>query len=78
MLHVLENMGVAHFATRTFYRHQKAILQPSVDRVWDIQQTSLIAALCDQEEIIIGGGRKADSPGHSAIWQIHNNGASSQ
>ena len=27
--------------------------------MWDIQQTSLIAALCDGEEIIIGGDGKA-------------------
>ena len=66
VLRMLQHMGVKCYKRRTFFRHQRAVLQSAVDLVWEHEHIALIAALWDENENVIGGDGKADSPGHSA------------
>ena len=71
VLKVLEHMGVACISTRTFFRHQRHILIPAIQRIWEQQQQFSIALLQleqQQRDIVLGGDGRADSPGHSAKY----------
>ena len=67
-LRVLNHMGVLTISSPTFFRHQKSFLFNAVKTVWTQQQTALLAALADENGIVIGGDGRADSPGHSAKY----------
>ena len=52
---------------RTFFRHQHKYLHPLVSSVWKEQQPITFAKMNDNgQTLILGGDRRADSPGHSA------------
>ena len=64
-------MGVACISTRTFFCHQRHILIPAIQRIWEQQQLFSVAMLQlekQQRDIVLGGHGRADSPGHSAKY----------
>ena len=66
MFHVLK---CATVSAHTFYRHQREILLPSVDRVWERHQLSVLQSIADQKtNLFLSGDGRADSPGHSAKY----------
>jgi len=68
-LQVLHQMGVAVTSTRTYFRHQKEILQDAVRHVWKDHQEALFAGLqAEQQDLTCGGDGRADSPGHCAKY----------
>lgn len=69
VLRVLTHMGIAVPTVNTFYRHQRELLWPAVQRRWTLHQTALIAALgCSENKLVLGGDGRANSPGHSAKY----------
>ncbi|XP_055997869.1 uncharacterized protein LOC125647150 [Ostrea edulis] len=54
-------------SSSTFHRIQITYLVPSIDKFWTDQQDAIIDEFRDQDLIVLGDGRK-DSPGHSAQY----------
>ena len=51
---------------RTFFRHQRQYLQPSISFAWKNQQLALFSSLKEQRKgLVLSGDGRADSPGHS-------------
>uniref|UniRef100_A0A3P9IFT0 THAP-type domain-containing protein n=1 Tax=Oryzias latipes TaxID=8090 RepID=A0A3P9IFT0_ORYLA len=69
VLRMFQNMKVACISKRTFFRHQKDYLLPSIIHLWAEQQAWLIACLqAEQRGIVLAGDGRSDSPGHSAKY----------
>lgn len=67
VLHVLDTYRCATISKRTFYRHQKEYLQPSIYHVYKKHQSNLFSEIKKYRRgLVIGGDGRADSPGHSA------------
>ncbi len=67
VLRVLTHLGLASISRRTFSRHQKHILVPSVTKVWDEHQARVFAELREEgRPLILGIDGRADSPGFCA------------
>ena len=68
-LRMFSILNCASISKKTFFRHQRQILQPAVSSVWKQSQASLIDFMkeCDHRLVLSGDGR-ADSPGHSAKY----------
>ena len=67
VLRVLRYMSVAVHSTRTYFRHQRELVMPAVQRVWLEQQQWLLASLqAEDRPLVFCGDGRADSPGHSA------------
>ena len=68
-LRVFSSLNCATISRMTFYRHQKAFLQPAINYIWDREQDNLINRLLAQKQgLVLGGDGRADSPGHSAKY----------
>ena len=62
-------MNIAVMSIETFFRHQKLILFPAIERVWREEQQWLIASLQSEKRVLVlGNDGRADSPGHSAKY----------
>ena len=72
VLRVLQHMGVMTHTARTFFHHQREILYPAIEKVWQDQQaqnTAMLQVLAQEgRPVICGGDGRADSPGHSAKY----------
>jgi hypothetical protein len=66
---VPSHMGVSSISPRTFFRHQSALLQPVIRKVWADHQRAIVATIkADETPMVCGGDGRADSPGHSAKY----------
>jgi hypothetical protein len=66
---VLSHLGVASICSRTFFRHQRDILQPVIRWVWGKKKQSLVAEIkAGGDPMVCGGDGRADSPGHCAKY----------
>ncbi len=64
---MLEVLGVACIATRTYFRHQTQYLEPAILSAWAEEQATLIDELQDMDGgLIITCDGRCDTPGHSA------------
>ena len=73
VLKVMNHMGVATITARTFFRHQKEIIAPSIIKLWRNSQEWYVANLLSQERgLVLGGDGRADSPGHSAKFGTYS------
>lgn len=71
-LRILQHMGVASISERTFFLHQKYVLEPSLQHQWQLHQTGLLTQLLARgTPLTIGGDGRADSPGHSAKYGVY-------
>lgn len=69
VLRVLNSIGISTYCRRTFFRHQREILNPAITTVWKTQQENLLTVLeVEKRPLILGGDGRADSPGHSAKY----------
>ncbi|XP_024147228.1 uncharacterized protein LOC112158213 isoform X3 [Oryzias melastigma] len=72
VIRMFQNMKVACISKRTFFRHQKDYLLPSITHLWAEQQAWLIACLqAEQRGIVLAGDGRSDSPGHSAKYGMY-------
>ena len=68
-LRIFRILNCASINTKTFFRHQRQILQPTVSSVWKRTQMSLIQLMKSQNHsLVLSGDGRADSPGHSAKY----------
>ena len=77
VLRVLEIMDVSSYDRRTFFSHQRNILQPAIKTVWKEQQESHISLLQSEgRSLVLGEDGRADSPGHCAKFgtSLHHDG----
>lgn len=66
-LRVLQVLGCASITRRTYFRHQRQYLQPSILSVWSKHQAESMKELKKEKRgLVLGGDGRADSPGHSA------------
>ena len=61
-------MNCATITRKTFFRHQKAFLQPAISYIWKEEQEAIINHLTVTKEALVLGDGRADSPGHSAKY----------
>lgn len=67
ILRVLKLLKCASISNRTFFKHQRQYLQPSISSVWNKHQAEIIRQLKGEKRpLVLGGDGRADSPGHSA------------
>ena len=59
----------AMITSKTYFRHQRQILQPAVRLTWERHQQSLFETLkAKKKGLVLSGDGRADSPGHSAKY----------
>lgn len=69
VLRVFKHMRLWGIEKSTFFRHQRELLFPSIKRVWQRHQETLIGLLSARGDgIVIGGDGRADSMGHCAKY----------
>ena len=61
---VLSSLRLQTITERTYYRHQKAYLQPTILHQWKMEQAKVLdVAKATGKPITLGGDMRADSPG---------------
>ena len=69
VLRMLKYFGCATIGRKTFFRHQRDILQPAIHVQWRKQQQFLFHHVRSQnKELVLARDGRADSPGHSAKY----------
>lgn len=71
VLRVFDIMECSTICIRTFFRHQKTILQTSMNNLWEKRQKALFTQL-KNNPLELGGDGRADSPGHSAKYGTYS------
>ena len=66
-LRIFTILQCATITRKTFFSHQKEILQPAVHYTWEKHQKALFQEICGRNLVLSGDGR-ADSPGHCAKY----------
>jgi len=67
IFHFLECLHVANISDRSFHLQQSQYLQPAVLSEWNHHQCQFFLDIPKKDSsLLIGGDRRADSPGHSA------------
>ena len=64
----LQHLKVCNISIRTFFRHQKEYLFPTITKLWHQKQRTEFEKLQEQPPITVGGDGRADSPGHCAKY----------
>ena len=72
VLHVFKHMGVCCYTARTFFKHQKKFLFPTVLSYWDGCREKLLAALRPMKNLTWSGDGRFDSMGHNAKYGIYS------
>ena len=73
VLRVFSSLNCATIKRMTFFRHQKAYLQPAINCVWETEQRTLINELQRKKQgLVLGVDGRADSPGHSAKYGTYS------
>ncbi|KAL5011915.1 hypothetical protein ScPMuIL_010466 [Solemya velum] len=68
-LRMLEFMRVCHTSKATFILHQRNILYPAVERVWQNHQRKYVEkAKRSGKTLALGGDGRSDTPGHCAKY----------
>lgn len=71
VLRIFQFMNCHTITTRTFMNHQRRFLQPAIQNIWAIKQSCFLEDLHlsdRQNELIVGGDGRCDSPGHCAKY----------
>ena len=68
VLLVCRHMGLSVFALRTYFRHQRKFLFPTILYQWESYQSNLIMKLKGMKDLVWAGDGRFDSMGHSAKY----------
>ncbi|KAK3743480.1 hypothetical protein QZH41_013093, partial [Actinostola sp. cb2023] len=71
ILLVFQHMGICVYSARTFFRHQKFFLFPTVLHYWESYQADLITKLKNLKDVVWTGDGRFDSMGHSAKYGVY-------
>ncbi|XP_052815071.1 uncharacterized protein LOC128242077 isoform X1 [Mya arenaria] len=73
VLRIFEFINVLSISLSTFFSHQRTVLWPAIERVWTKCNDQLISVLLDrEEELVVAGDGRSDSPGHSAKFGVYS------
>ena len=68
-LRIFSFLKCCSISTRTFFRHQRQYLWPSVSTIWNFEQQNLLTSLRQNNtKLVLSGDGRADSPGHCAKY----------
>lgn len=68
---ILRFMNVPHINERTFSRHNKAYIQPTIIKMWHLEQEALQAEFRGRE-LSLAGDARCDTPGHCAKYSSYS------
>ncbi|XP_029936759.1 uncharacterized protein LOC115379929 [Myripristis murdjan] len=68
VIKVLNALKVKAISETAHYKNVTTYLNPCIYNAWKIHQAELFHSLSQEEEVILGGDMRADSPGHSAKY----------
>ena len=71
VLLVFRHMGLCVYSARTFFRHQKAFLFPTVLHHWETYQASLVNKIKQLKDVEWTGDGRFDSVGHCAKYGVY-------
>ena len=72
-LRIFTALNCATISLPTFFRHQSAYLQPTINFIWLRDQEKLLSTLKKNKvKLQVGGDGRADSPGHSAKYGTYS------
>ena len=72
VLLIFKHMGVCCYTARTFFKHQKKFLFPTVLTCWGRCREKMLAALRPMKNLIWSGDGRFDSMGHNAKYGIYS------
>lgn len=72
VLLLFRHMGLCCYKARTFFRHQKKFIFPSIIHHWERYRETLLHALRPTKNLIWSGDGRFDSMGHNAKYGIYS------
>ena len=71
ILLAFRHMGLCVHTARTFFRHQKKLIIPTVLTYWEKYQAKIIEQLKATKDVVLSGDGRFDSMGHSAKYGVY-------
>jgi len=71
ILLVFRHLGLCVYSARTFFRHQKSYLFPTILHHWDMYKENIIKSIKQIKDPIWCGDGRFDSMGHSAKYGVY-------
>lgn len=71
ILLVFQHMGLCAYAARTFFRHQRSYVFPTVLHHWETYRMKLVEKLKGMKDVAWSGDGRFDSMGHSAKYGVY-------
>ncbi len=71
MLLVFRHMGLCVYSARSFFRHQRKLVIPTILHYWVTYQAEMIKQLKAMKDIVWCGDGRFDSMGHSAKYGVY-------
>ncbi|XP_058486000.1 uncharacterized protein LOC131459881 isoform X1 [Solea solea] len=65
---VFRAMQLKMFKYDSFRRHARMYIEPAIVHKWKTTQTAILQQLSEQQNVVLGGDLRADSPGHGAKY----------
>ena len=72
ILLTLKHIGISAISIRTFFRHQKKFILPSILKHWEAHQGKLLSKIRSMENVTWSGDGRFDSMGHSAKYSCYS------
>ena len=72
VLLLFQHMGVCCYHARTFFKHQKKFLFPTIIRCWDQSRENMLATLRNMNNLSWSGDGRFDSMGHNAEYGVYS------
>jgi len=68
VLLIFRHMGVSVYSARTYFRHQRQFIFPTILHYWESYRAKLVDKLKKLKEVVWTGDGRFDSMGHSAKY----------
>jgi len=68
-LRMLKSINIATICSTTFKEHASRYIYPTIYKMWNIEQDSVLQTLAEMGGgLVLGGDGRADTPGHCAKY----------
>ena len=68
---IFRHMGLCAYSPRTFFRHQRMFIIPSILKYWETYRNSLIDLAKQTKDVVWCGDARFDSMGHCAKYGVY-------
>lgn len=68
VLRMFSFVNIMAISVQTFFKQQRTVLWPAIETVWIAHRSLLSVLKGREEELIVSGDGRSDSPGHSAKY----------